>query len=379
MGPTNDLALRRRLDLGVEVIATVPQVVATGDSKGKINTAVVNVANLALNLRMAKTRAATIAAGALRIVRMVAVTTGESHSLRLAAMAKKKAPTRAVARSILNAAHMENLRGEVNLDPDVPIMILMAVEIMAVLGVNLPIKRLAAPMVNQIAMEKEPPTPAVSRAMKINLVHQDMEEPRALTNPLVAVETSTALPDMAGVRYDLREADIQVEATNALMVLAEEKTNTALLDRAKADDQTITAGRNKETRIHTVPPDMAGRRDDPKDMVAEDMKAKETRKVLMDPAEEKADIAHLDMANQRDMEDDLEMRNAHTDPLGVVETSTVLPDTAGLQDTPLATAVARLLVLKDSISAAETAMILTTVSDMVAMVAVTVSMTLTIS
>jgi hypothetical protein len=49
MGPTNDLALRRRLDLGVEVIATVPQVVATGDSKGKINTAVVNVAVRALD------------------------------------------------------------------------------------------------------------------------------------------------------------------------------------------------------------------------------------------------------------------------------------------------------------------------------------------
>jgi hypothetical protein len=51
MEPTNDLALRMRLNLGAEVIATVPLVVATGSSKGKINTVVVNMAVCAFGQR----------------------------------------------------------------------------------------------------------------------------------------------------------------------------------------------------------------------------------------------------------------------------------------------------------------------------------------
>jgi hypothetical protein len=260
-------------------------------------------------------------------------------------------------------------------------MILLVVGVTVVLGV----KRLVALTGSQIATEKEPPTPAVSRVVKMNPVYQRMEEPRAPMGPLVAVETSIALPDMAGAKYSPREADTQVEATNAPMDPAEEKVNIVLLDMDEADDQMNMAGGNTEMRNnHTVPPDMARRRDDPKSMVAEDMKAKEPRTVLMDPTEDKAEIAHLDMAeadNQRDMAgDDLEMRNAHMDPLGVVQTSMDLPNMAGLPDTPLAMVAARLLVLKDSTSVVETAMTMTTASDtMVNTVAVTASMILTIS
>jgi len=325
----------------------------------------------------AKTREAT-AARAPRIVHMAAITTEESRRSGPAAMAKKRALTRVAVTSILSAAHTENLRGKANLDPDGPMMILPVVGATVVLGV----KRLVALTGSQIVTEKEPPTPAVSRVAKMNPVYQRMEEPRAPMGPLVAVETSTALPDMAGAKYSPREPDIQVEATNAPMDPAEEKVNMVLLDMDEADDQTNMAAEMRNN--HTVPPDMAGRRDDPKNMVAEDMKAKETRTVLMDPAEDKAEIIHLDMAeadNQRDMAgDDLEMRNAHTDPLGVVETSMVLPNMAGHPDTPLAMSAATLMVLKDSTSVVESAMTTTTASDtMVNTVAVTASMILTIS
>jgi len=136
------------------------------------------------------------------------------------------------------------------------------------------------------------------------------------------------------------------------------ETNMVRLDMAKA-------GGNEETKSVVMDPTRET------NMVRLDM-AREPRSVVMDPIRE-TNIVRLDMPKA---EDQINMAGGSpTDPLVVVETSSVLPDMAVGESM-----VARLLVLNDltSVVGIATAMASATVT-MAAMAATTEKMTLTTS